>query len=84
MRPILILNPRHDTEFVERVRRIEENGLHVPGDLSQALRAWYPDVVVRPRELSSEPIVVWYVYRDGRWTSEGSRRQVPDETNDSA
>ena len=73
MRPILILNPRHDTEFVERVRRIEAAGLRAPEDLIEPLRAWYPHIVVRPRELSSEPVVVWYVYRDGRWTSEGAR-----------
>jgi hypothetical protein len=27
--------------------------------------------VVRPRELSAESEVVWYVYRDGRWTRPG-------------
>ena len=77
MRPILILNPRHDAEFVDRVRRVEPDGLRVPEDLIVPLRAWYPDIVVRPRELSSEPVVVWYVYRDGRWTSEGSRKEGP-------
>jgi hypothetical protein len=75
LRPILILNPRQDAEFVDRVRRIEEGGLASPEDLIEPLRVWYPDVVVRPRELSSEPAVVWYVYRDGRWTSEGSRQE---------
>ena len=74
MRPILILNPRHDAEFVARVRAIESGGLNAPDDLVEPLRAWYPDIVVRPRELSSEPVVVWYVYRDGRWTSEGSKK----------
>ena len=85
MRPILILNPRQDPAFVQRVRRIEADGLERPEDLVEALRAEYPGIVVRPRELSSEPAVVWYVYRDGRWTSEGSRldsegrRQERDE-----
>ena len=77
MRPILILNPRYDAEFVDRVRRIEADGLRVPEDLEAGLRTWYPDIVVRPRALSSEPVVVWYVYRDGRWTSEGSRTEDP-------
>jgi hypothetical protein len=80
VRPILILNPRQDAEFVERVRRIEGTGLAQPDDLIGALRVWYPDIVVRPRELSSEPAVVWYVYRDGRWTSEGIRRGEEDGT----
>jgi hypothetical protein len=75
LRPILILNPRQDPEFVDRVRRIEANGLGTPDDLIDPLRVWYPGIVVRPRELSSEPAVVWYVYRDGRWTSEGSRME---------
>ena len=78
MRPILILNPRQDAEFVDRVRRIEQDGLVTPADLIEPLRAWYPQVVVRPRELSSEPAVVWYVYRDGRWTSEGMRAEEDD------
>ena len=77
MRPILILNPRSDPAFVQRVRGIEGDGLRTPADLAAALREWYPDVVVRPRELSSEPAVVWYVYRDGRWTSEGRRGGAP-------
>jgi hypothetical protein len=77
--PILILNPRQDPRFVERVREVEAAGLEAPEDLAAALRGWYPDIVVRPRELSSEPAVVWYVYRDGRWTSEGSRLDVQEE-----
>jgi hypothetical protein len=76
VRPILILNPRHDPAFVQRVRGIEEGGLDRPEDLVDALRPSYPEIVVRPRELSSEPAVVWYVYRDGRWTSEGSRQEA--------
>ena len=78
MRPILILNPRSDATFVRRVREIEGEGLRAPDDLAAALRCWYPDIVVRPRELSSEPAIVWYVYRDGRLTSEG--RRTGDET----
>ena len=76
MRPILILNPRSDADFVQRVRDIEDRGVRVPEDLAAPLRDRFPDIVVRPRELSSEPAVVWYVYRDGRWTSEGSRRDA--------
>lgn len=79
MRPILILNPRQDPAFVRRVRAIEAAGLERPDDLVEALRSDYPDIVVRPRELSSEPAVVWYVYRDGRWTSEGSRLERDED-----
>jgi len=79
VRPILILNPRQDPAFVRRVRAIEAAGLERPDDLVEALRSDYPDIVVRPRELSSEPAVVWYVYRDGRWTSEGSRLERDED-----
>ena len=29
----------------------------------------YPAVTVHRRELSGEPLEVWYVYRDGHWLS---------------
>lgn len=72
MRPVLIANPRNDHEFVERARAAANAGDDDPATLAERLRVWYPDVVVRPRELSSEPVVVWYVYRDGRWTPDES------------
>ncbi len=73
MQPILVINPRSDTAFVDQVNA-ELVGVQRPEDLAKRLRAWYPDVVVRPRELSSEPAAVWYVFRDGHWTSEDVRR----------
>ena len=36
-------------------------------DLQRRLRAWYPNAVVRPRDLANEQSNVWYVYRDGHW-----------------
>ena len=68
MRAVLIVNPRSDNEFVMRARAAVDSGIDDPAALADHLRAWYPDVLVRPRELSSEPSVIWYVYRDGRWT----------------
>ena len=70
MQPILVINPRSDAEFLRRVHE-ELDGLERPEDLAQRLRARYPEVVVRPRQLSGERTAVWYVYRDGRWTSRG-------------
>jgi len=72
LHPILVINPRSDTAFVDHVHE-ELDGLQRPEDLAKRLRARYPDVVVHRRELSSEPVAVWYVYRDGRWTSESVR-----------
>jgi len=40
-------------------------------ELELRLRRSYPDAVVRPRDLSNEPYVVWYVYRDGHWVASG-------------
>ena len=63
---MLVINPAHDAEFESYVKSlVPEAGR--PDLLEQALRARYPEVVVRPRELSSEPVTIWYVYRDGRW-----------------
>ena len=69
MRPVLILNPRSDDVFVRRARAAAVDAAD-PASLAQRLRGWYPNIVVRARELSSEPAVMWYVYRDGRWTPE--------------
>ena len=67
MQPILVINPRSDAAFRNHVNELLD-GLEQPEDLAKRLRARYPNVVVRPRELSGERTAVWYVYRDGRWT----------------
>ena len=72
VRTVLIINPRTDHEFVERAHVAAADGATDPATLADQLRVWYPAVVVRPRELSSEPVTVWYVYRDGHWISEQS------------
>ena len=36
-----------------------------PDELAAALRKEYPEVRVRPRELSGEAQLIWYVYRNG-------------------
>ena len=66
MRPVLIMNPRSDTAFVEAVTAALPEA-SAPGDLQRRLRERYERAVVRPRDLSSEPVTVWYVYRDGHW-----------------
>ena len=66
--PTLITNPATDGAFVTFAERLVATGVDDPGELQSRLRERYPQAVVRPRELSSERRVVWYVYRDGRWT----------------
>jgi hypothetical protein len=67
VRPILVLNPRGDEEFVALVERLAADDPSTPQELQDALRETYPRAVVRPRSLSGEWRAVWYVYRDGRW-----------------
>ena len=69
--PILIINPTTDAAFVRCVETLATDATE-PESLQSALREYYPHAVVRDRGLSSER-EAWYVYRDGRWTSEGSR-----------
>jgi hypothetical protein len=68
VRPLLIVNPRSDTRFVQLVAELTADETIELSDLQSRLRATYPEAVVRRRELSSESTEMWYVYRDGRWS----------------
>ena len=68
MPPLVIMNPRSDTPFVELVTKLMEDDPTDPSELQTNLRGQYAEAIVRRRELSSESTEVWYVYRDGRWT----------------
>jgi hypothetical protein len=63
----LFLNPADDEDFVRRVNELVATGAAEAGDLQRRLRAWYPDAVVRPRDLANEQSNVFYIYRDGHW-----------------
>jgi hypothetical protein len=63
---VLITNPDHDEAF-RSAANAGLDGALTPAALQAALRDRYPKAVVRARELSTEPMVVWYVYREGRW-----------------
>jgi len=67
-RPLLIASPRDDEAFRVGAEQFVADGADTPSLLQAALRARYPKAVVRARDLSEERVVVWYVYRDGRWT----------------
>ena len=67
MHPGLILNPRQDEAFATLAERLMADETMTPESLQASLRERYPLAIVRPRQLSSEPGDVWYVYRDGRW-----------------
>ncbi len=69
MRPVLVINPRTDAAFVAFVReQIDDLPDEDPSSLEIRLREHHPAAVVHVRLLSSEPVTVWYVYRDGHWT----------------
>lgn len=67
-RPVLIASPRDDAAFREFAEKLLGNGATAADALEVALRVRYPKAVVRARELAGERVLVWYVYRDGRWT----------------
>ncbi len=66
-RPILVVNPADDHLFSAFADVLIEHGAGSTGELERRLRPLYANAVVHSRELSSEPFVIWYVYRDGRW-----------------
>ena len=68
-RPILVVNPADDDVFGQFAEVLVEDGASSTGELERRLRPTYSKAVVHARELSSEPFVIWYVYRDGRWVN---------------
>jgi hypothetical protein len=68
LRPVLVVNPRTDASFVAFVHD-QVSSLHDidPLSLQVRLRERHPAATVHARLLSSEPSIIWYVYRDGRW-----------------
>jgi hypothetical protein len=70
-RPMLIASPRDDEVFQDLAEAMVAAGANTPTALQEALRSRYPKAVVRARDLSGERGVIWYVYRDGRWTRPG-------------
>jgi hypothetical protein len=67
--PTLVLNPRSDPDFVAYARSVIDEGPKTVSAYQERLRARYPRAVVHSRELTGEPYVIWYCYRDGRWQS---------------
>jgi hypothetical protein len=67
MRPTLVVNPAADRVFSEFARMIVDHGATSIHELERRLTGVYPQAVVHARELVDEPILVWYVYRDGHW-----------------
>jgi hypothetical protein len=67
LNPILVINPPEDDVFAAFAKVVVDDGVSSTGELERRLRPIYSKAVVHARELSSEPFVIWYVYRDGHW-----------------
>jgi hypothetical protein len=67
--PRLVSIPSHDTAFADAVQSViaTQPWIDDPDSFSDALRPFFPDVLVRRRELDGEDRQTWYVYRDGRY-----------------
>jgi hypothetical protein len=72
--PILVVNPPNDDVFGAFAQVLVDHGASSIGELERRLRPIYSKAVVHARELSSEPFVIWYVYRDGHWV--GARAEA--------
>lgn len=67
----VIPNPADDRQFVRTVRELARRELS--HRLFEAnLRVHYPRAIVRHSELSGRDGERWYVYRDGRWSADGT------------
>ena len=71
MRPTLVANPVTDRIFNAFAEQQLDGGVSSTAEFQARLRVRYPRAVVHARELAGEPTVIWYVYRDGRWTHPG-------------
>jgi hypothetical protein len=69
LRPTVLANPRSDQEFVDFVhRQVDRQPDADVAAIERRVRQRYPSAAIRERLLASEPMTVWYVYRDGHWT----------------
>jgi hypothetical protein len=68
-KPNLVVNPIDDGDFVVAAERLIDEGIVSLGEFVRRLQPTYPDVAVHPREIYAEPVLIWYVYRDGHWVN---------------
>lgn len=79
LQPTLITNPADDRAFQEAAEAEVATGAATSEELQACLRRRYPRAVVHARELAGERILVWYVYREGRWVSSHAARGANHE-----
>jgi hypothetical protein len=74
--PVVVANPTDDDAFVALAGRLVADGATSPEALQTELRKSYPRTVVRERQLASEPMRMWYAYRDGHWVDSRDDRAL--------
>jgi hypothetical protein len=76
--PQVVCIPSTDGVFAEVVAQaLIAKPMRWTWDLQDALRPFYPECRVRARELSGEPGLTWYVYRDWDFPGPASRDEQP-------
>ena len=68
-RPTLVVNPATDGVFAAFVQLVVDDDAPSIADFERRVQALYPAAMVHARELADEPVLIWYVYRDGHWVS---------------
>jgi hypothetical protein len=67
MKPVLIANPADDGVFAMFAHVLVDHGANSIEELERRLQTVYPQAAVHARELAAEPVLIWYVYREGHW-----------------
>jgi hypothetical protein len=67
LKPTLVVNPADDGLFASFAQIIVDDGTLTIGEFESRLQSVYPRAAVHARLLAAEPVLIWYVYREGRW-----------------
>jgi len=69
MEPILMVNPANDRVFAAFADTLIDHGVLSITEFERRLQTAYPRAAAHARDLAAEPILVWYVYREGNWVN---------------
>jgi hypothetical protein len=69
MKATLVVNPAIDRVFAAFAQTLIDHGVASIGDFERRMRVVYPSAAAHARSLAAEPVLVWYVYRDGHWVN---------------
>jgi hypothetical protein len=72
MKPILVVNPANDRVFAAFAETLIDHGVLSITEFESRLLTVYPLAAAHARDLAAEPILIWYVYREGHWVNSRS------------